>query len=203
MSLFAKDRIWGFQKFFTDETPDDNGWWQGKKDLKVHLGCDKFFVPGWVNVDFRDLGQDVVCDLNKFPWPFEDGSVDELVAHNVFEHLDDINAVMKECHRIMQPGAKLFACVPHGFFKGYLQDPTHKRGFSFETFDYYTPKRPYGYFDFQFSSVHVDMWLPKGLQFWNWLIEPIINMNDLTKVFFEVTPLKVFLNGDLMVEMVK
>lgn len=202
MSLFAKDRTWDFQKLFVNRVPRHD-WWKGTKDIRLHLGCDKFFVPNWINVDFRDLGQDVVWDLNKFPWPFENESVSEIVAHNVFEHLDDINAVMKECHRIMNPGAKLFACVPHGFFKGYLQDPTHKRGFSFETFDYYTPKRPYGYFDFQFSSAHVDMWLPKGLQFWNWLIEPIINMNDLTKVFFEVTPLKVFLNGDLMVEMVK
>ena len=203
MSLFARDAYWELQPIFRDKVPENKDWWKGKKDLKIQLGCDKFFAEGWVNVDHRDLGQEIVWDLNKTPWPFENESAERIIAHNVFEHLDKITKVMEEVHRVLKPGGKINICVPHGFFKGYFQDPTHTRGFSFETFDYFTSKRPYGYFDFQFSSAHTDIWLGKGLQFWNWLIEPVINISDLTKVFFEVTPLKVFLNGDLMVEMVK
>jgi SAM-dependent methyltransferase len=194
MSLFAKDPYWELQKVTYSNKPEG---------LCLHLGSHKFLVPGWVNVDVGDFGQDMKWDLNNIPWPWVDDSVDEIVAHNVFEHLDDINSVMKECHRILKNGGRVRLVVPHAFYKGTYQDPTHKRGFSFETFDYYTPKRPYGYFDFEFSSVHTDMWLPKGLQLWNWIIEPIINISDTTKVLFEITPLKVFLNGDLCVEMIK
>lgn len=47
---------------------------------------------------------DVVWDLNKCPYPFEDDSVDYVLAKHVLEHLDDVISVMNGLHRILKKG---------------------------------------------------------------------------------------------------
>lgn len=45
--------------------------------------------------------------------PFEASSFDAIVASSVFEYLSDVNAVLRECHRILKPGGFLVATVPN------------------------------------------------------------------------------------------
>lgn len=55
--------------------------------LKLHLGCQRNPKVGYVNVDIEKWpGVDVVADLEK-PWPWEDGSVDEVFCADLPEHL--------------------------------------------------------------------------------------------------------------------
>jgi predicted SAM-dependent methyltransferase len=53
------------------------------------------------------------ADLNK-PLPFEDLSIDGILASHVFEHFDAQAGLrlMKECYRVMKPGASLLVSVP-------------------------------------------------------------------------------------------
>jgi SAM-dependent methyltransferase len=86
--------------------------------FRLNLGCSTRPLSGWVNVDCRDLiGVDQVCDLNTFPWPWEDSSVDEVLASHFLEHLTDPVAAMSEVWRILKPGGKVEVYVPncHGY----------------------------------------------------------------------------------------
>lgn len=80
---------------------------------KLNLGCGYQQYKGWVNVDaFESCHPDVVCDLNKVPWPFKDESFDGILASHVFEHLDEWWDAMKECARILRVGGVLDLRVP-------------------------------------------------------------------------------------------
>ena len=106
----------------------------------LHLGCGKRKRPGSIGVDiFPGSDADVLCDLNRFPYPFADNSFDEIIAEHVLEHLDNLIGVVEELHRIARPGARLHVEVPHFSSVFYYQDPTHRHAFTSRTFDYFVP----------------------------------------------------------------
>ena len=81
------------------------------KPLQLNLGCGAVKEIGWVNVDaYGD--PDVVWDLNVFPYPWEENSVDHIQAKHVFEHLDDWWGAFVECARIVKPGGTIRIHVP-------------------------------------------------------------------------------------------
>jgi len=102
--------------------------------LKLNLGCGKDIRQGWENVD---LTGPVVVDLTAYPWPWDDGSVEEISALHLVEHLPSLVAFMDECHRIMAPGGTLYLETPHPLCEWFWQDPTHVRGYTVNTFAYY------------------------------------------------------------------
>lgn len=83
-------------------------------NLKVlNLGCGYQKMIGVVNVDAHRLcNPDVMHDLNNFPYPWEDGSIDKIYVHHVFEHLVDWWSSFKECARILRVGGKIEIRVP-------------------------------------------------------------------------------------------
>ncbi len=100
--------------------------------MKLNLGCGQNKLPGYVNVDrYETFAPDRVCDLEAFPWPFADGSADEIVMNHVLEHLgaqtETFLGVMKELYRVLKPGGRLDIAVPHPRSDAYLGDPTHVR----------------------------------------------------------------------------
>jgi hypothetical protein len=98
--------------------------------VKLNLGCGANRLPGYVNVD-KHGAPDVRHDLEVFPWPWADGSVEEVVLHHVLEHLgqtpDAFIGVMKELYRVCAPGARVRIVVPHPRHDDFLGDPTHVR----------------------------------------------------------------------------
>ena len=95
--------------------------------LRLHLGCGYDHRDGWVNVDaVQRPSVDCVADLNG-PWPWPDGSVDEIFSSHTLEHVDSFQHFLNECWRVLKPGAKAHLVVPHGRSDRALQDPTHKR----------------------------------------------------------------------------
>jgi SAM-dependent methyltransferase len=94
----------------------------------LNLGCGQFPKPGYVNLDVDPNSKaDVRHDLNQFPYPFEDESFSRIEAAHVLEHLPDPFVVMKEIHRIAEPGAIVDIRVPH-FSRG-MTHAEHKSGF--------------------------------------------------------------------------
>lgn len=98
--------------------------------LKLNLGCGQSPVAGYVNVDKYGTPE-VRCDLEAFPWPWPDSSVDEVLLSHVLEHLGQTPevfiGVMKELYRVCRDGARVRVRVPHPRHDFFLTDPTHVR----------------------------------------------------------------------------
>lgn len=85
--------------------------------MKLNLGCGNDIKPGYVNVDFRKTHPDVrVVDLSVLPWPFEDGSADEILMLDFLEHFPyaQTKQILLECHRCLKPDGELVVQVPDG-----------------------------------------------------------------------------------------
>jgi len=123
-----------------------------KPDLRINLGAGEDAFPGWINVDMIDLPNiDVVHNLMKFPYPFEDNSASEIKAVDVIEHLppyigEDHGVIkfLEECHRILKPGGILYIQTPGWKAEFLWIDPTHVRGFDIQSMDFFDPTKHYG-----------------------------------------------------------
>jgi SAM-dependent methyltransferase len=85
--------------------------------LKLNLGSGKEYLKDFVNVDSCEPA-DKVFDLDKFPYPFKENSVDFILASHIVEHLKNPEGFFDEIYRIMKPGAKAIIKVPHYKAKG-------------------------------------------------------------------------------------
>lgn len=150
---------------------------------RLNLGCGNAYLDGYVNIDKdRHAHADLFLDLDGEPWEgIEDGSVTEIIATHVFEHFDDLCWVMKECYRVMQPGALLHITTPHQHSDGYYGDPTHVRPITLAQLELFsksrcaefkakgwpnTPLAEYHEVDFEVVSVQADLtpaWANRGL----------------------------------------
>ena len=99
----------------------------GKRKVSGAIGIDKIFSP---NID-------VVCELDKYNWPFHKDSFDEIHAIHVMEHMEDPIHFMNEIHRVGKEGCHVFIRTPHKSHIESFRDPTHKHHFVAETFDYF------------------------------------------------------------------
>lgn len=105
--------------------------------FRLDIACGSNKTPGFFGVDIAGKDTDVVWDLEKFPWPFPDNSVDEIVCNHYIEHTKDMIAFMNELHRILVPGATALLRAPYYNSMRAWQDPTHVRAISEASFLYY------------------------------------------------------------------
>lgn len=104
--------------------------------MKLNLGASDRHIPGFLSVDIAPPA-DVVTDLSQ-RWPWEDSSVDEVVAFDIIEHLADRIHTMNEMHRVLKAGARARIEVPNAERgAGFFQDPTHKSAWCLNSFQYY------------------------------------------------------------------
>ncbi len=116
-------------------------------NVKLNLGCGRDVKKDSINLDSVKLkGVDKVHNLNKFPYPFKNNYFDEVIAYHILEHLEDLIRVMEELHRICKKDAIIHIKVPYFRYHGAYQDPTHRRFFTLDTFDYFTEKSGYNYY---------------------------------------------------------
>jgi cyclopropane fatty-acyl-phospholipid synthase-like methyltransferase len=105
--------------------------------VRIDLGCGPNKKEGFLGVDQYEMKcVDVVCNLGKEKWPWEDNSVDEVHSAHFLEHLTNLNDAWErthffnEMHRVMKKGAKATLIFPHWCSNRYYGDPTHKEPFS-------------------------------------------------------------------------
>lgn len=144
---------------------------------KLNLGCGEDIKLGWINLDSLKLaGVNIIHDLNKFPYPFKDNEIDIVYTSHVLEHVDDLIKTMKELRRICKPGAKISIRVPHFACGVSWRDPTHKRLFSYHTFDYFTDDCFYGLPKFKIVDRKLNF-TRLEFTFLNKFINPLVNIN--------------------------
>jgi len=153
-----------------------------KKNL--NLGCGKNIRKDCVNLDcIKHPGVDICWNLNEYPWPFADNSFSTVYADHLLEHLDDFKKTMEEIKRVCRNNARVFITVPHFSFAGAYWDPTHKRFFSFFTFDY-LEKGEYGLPVFGVKRKRFNF-TGKKYTFLNSIFNPFINLSpELYERFF-------------------
>jgi predicted SAM-dependent methyltransferase len=111
---------------------------RGEKGLRLHLGCDNHLKEGWVNLDLNLNGtaparppkplpqtRFILYDLRSGTLPLDDESCELIYSSHFFEHLeyDDGERLMRDCHRVLQPGGTFRAALPDfpELFRAYLE----------------------------------------------------------------------------------
>lgn len=97
--------------------------------MKLDIGCGKRKREGFTGVDQYPMeGVDVVLNVGNEPWPWEDGSVEEIHASHFLEHLTAAQRVhfVNEAFRVMKEGAKATIITPHWASNRAYGDFTHQ-----------------------------------------------------------------------------
>lgn len=113
----------------------------------LNMGSGNIHIDGFVNVDINPKFADVVCDFRVAPYPFEDNTIDKIVAAHIVEHLyaDENLLFMDECWRILKPGGTLEVIFPLWDSKDAWIDPTHVRAIHPGQYKYFTAEMDLGY----------------------------------------------------------
>ncbi len=179
---------------------------------KLNLGCGQDYREGWVNLDISStVGADVVHDIEKLPFPFADGTFDEILCNDIIEHVEYL-PIMKELYRIMAEGGVITIRVPHFTSRNNFIDPTHIKQFSIQLFDYfvensYLAERHRYQFDSLFkscSSKKITFQRSARILFFNRFVEPWVNKNEWRQWFYEASFLRsLFPAENVIVKLVK
>lgn len=82
--------------------------------MKLHLGCGKRFLPGFIHIDIADFPHvDFVSGIDNLSH-IENGKVSEIYSSHSFEYFDRFEAskVLEEWRRVLIPGGSLYITVP-------------------------------------------------------------------------------------------
>ncbi|MBN2021085.1 MAG: methyltransferase domain-containing protein [Sedimentisphaerales bacterium] len=173
---------------------------------KLNVGCGKDIKEGWINLDLVALpGVDVVCDIERTPLPFANEQFDEILCKDVLEHVEYI-PVLSELHRILKVGGRLKIRVPHFTSRASFADPTHKKIFTFRTFQFFVKNSEKGYyFNYHFEKIScIKIAFRKGVLCYNYLVEPVVNLCIKMMAFYEATAFsRIFPADNIYVEFVK
>ncbi len=85
------------------------------RPYRLHLGCGKVRLEGWVNLDAERVPGvvDVAVDL-RWGVPLAAGSCELVFCEHFLEHLDPADGVrfLRECRRLLAPGGVLRVAMP-------------------------------------------------------------------------------------------
>jgi len=111
---------------------------QKNERIVIELGCGPNKKEGAIGVDkFQGEAVDIIADIEKGLPFLPDNSVDELFSRHLLEHIENLELLIREIHRVMKPGGIHRAIVPHFSNPYFYSDYTHRRFFGLYTFDYF------------------------------------------------------------------
>lgn len=169
----------------------------GRVQRLLNVGCGRDRRDEYVNLDISHLPEvDVVASVGSDKLPFPDNTFTVALCRDVLEHVEVVPA-LRELHRVVEPGGAVVISAVHFTSRNLYVDPTHVRGFSVRTFDFFVEgagslDRSY-YFDFSFSEV-----VEATIQFmtllghgrylvWDRLVEPLVNASRVAQDLYELT----------------
>lgn len=152
--------------------------------LDVGCGINKF--PGAIGIDrIPGTAADALVDLDHFPYPFGDGSFDQIRAIHVIEHVADVIRTVEEFHRLLIPGGEAYIVTPHYTDFSSFCDPTHRWHLNSFSLRYFGLKNAgFGYYSSaRFHEISVRV---KLLALWRWLgFEWLVNHSLAFRRFWE------------------
>lgn len=105
----------------------------GNKEIKEAQALD---LPNW-NADFDDI-------------PYAEGTISEIYAFHVLEHVGDAIGLLRDCQRVLMPGGVLNIVVPYYRSQGAFHDLDHRHFFGEDTWS--------NLFDNEFYAKHHAGW---------------------------------------------
>ncbi len=127
----------------------------------------------------------MLCDLDRFPYPFTDNAFDGVRAVHVIEHVADVIRAIEEFHRILRPGGRLLIVTPHYTDFSSFCDPTHRWHLNSFSFRYFGEDHGgFGYYSAsRFREISVRLTL---LALWRWMgFELMVNRSRRFRRFWE------------------
>jgi Methyltransferase domain len=111
----------------------------GDRAFKLDLGCGRSKrAPDYVGVDAIDgPAVDIVGDVVEVLRAVGDERATAIYSSHLFEHIEDLTALVDELERVLAVGGLLHVVVPHFSNAYYYSDPTHRRPFGLYTFSYF------------------------------------------------------------------
>jgi len=126
---------------------------------KVDLGSGLMRREGYFRVDIDPQARpDALLDIEKDSLPFDDNSVDEVLASHLIEHVRNLKHLFEEVYRVLQPEGRFRVVCPHYMHSTAHDDPTHIRAITPFFFAYLSraltgsDRRPFVFGDFDFRS---------------------------------------------------
>ena len=123
----------------------------------VNLGCGPRPMAGAINVDRCQFdGVDLILDLENglAGSGIPKGSVSEIHAVHVLEHIRNLVPLMTDCLTVLKEGGTMHITVPYDLSYGAWQDPTHVRAFNERSWAYFTEWASYlGWSEWRFDLV--------------------------------------------------
>lgn len=82
------------------------------KRIRLNLGSGGIEIPGYLSVDLHDQRATLISDATRLD--LEEGTVEEILAIHLFEHLSPWKALeaLREWHRVLRPGGRLVMEMP-------------------------------------------------------------------------------------------
>lgn len=151
----------------------------------MHLGCGRQKIPGAMGVDrVQDKSVDLVWNLDQVPWPLPTNTFSKIYMIDVLEHLNNIILAMEEVYRVSKNNAEIFIQSPFASSSGVWTDPTHRRGFTSRSFQYFTEEycqKHFQYSNARFSveKVEYQLWMP------TWYDKLILKLANQFKPIYE------------------
>jgi len=152
----------------------------------LDVGCGRNKHPGAIGLDRNpDTDADVICDLDRFPYPFRDSLFDEIRLIHVIEHVSNVIGTLEEVHRLARPGARIRIETPHYTDFSSFCDPTHRWHLNSFSFRYFGERNGgFGYYSrVRLRERRVSV---KLLRLWRWLgFEFAVNHSFAFRKFWE------------------
>lgn len=150
--------------------------------MKLNLGSGERMLKGYINVDYY-YPADLKVDLSSFPWPWDDNSVEEIVAWDFLEHLKEFKTAWQEIHRILKPAGRVWIRVPHFRCPEAHWPEVHFHYFSIVTFQHLTKECWYAP-NVKYKTISLRHWFGPKMKFltpfaniwplcWDWLGFPV------------------------------
>ncbi len=84
--------------------------------LKIHLGCNTFVIPGWINLDVINI-----THPDYYKWDLRQGlpsnfnNIAAVNSEHFFEHLtfEESQQLMKDCYNRMKVGGVFYMALPN------------------------------------------------------------------------------------------
>ena len=102
----------------------------------LDVGCARNKIPGAIGIDIdKNTDADLIHDLNTYPYPIEENSIDQIYAKHIIEHVEDPRKFIRELHRLLRPGGRAFIETPHFSCRVAYSEPEHKLYYSYFMFE--------------------------------------------------------------------